>query len=214
IEAAEDTGLLVATGYNMMREVCQQLQTWMKDAASLQTLSVNVNVSAKQLNDAHFFPTLEKTLLETGIDPSQLHLEMTASVAAGDPKPTAAIFAQLKKLGVGVTLEDFGTANTSLLRLRQSPALAALKIDRTLVTDMLLDLGSGDTVEAIILLAHKLKLKVIAEGIESAKQLERLHELGCELGQGYLFSPPVDVATATALLRQRSMATRVNVAGA
>ena len=214
IEAAEDTGLLVATGYNMMREVCQQLQTWMKDAASLQTLSVNVNVSAKQLNDAHFFPTLEKMLLETGIDPSQLHLEMTASVAAGDPKPTAAIFAQLKKLGVGVTLEDFGTANTSLLRLRQSPALAALKIDRTLVTDMLLDLGSGDTVEAIILLAHKLKLKVIAEGIESAKQLERLHELGCELGQGYLFSPPVDVATATALLRQRSMATRVNVAGA
>jgi len=206
VAAAEDTGLLVCVGQWAILEACQQLRAW--DAVTgaenppILAVSVSVNVSARQLADLRFVSGLEATLRQTGIDPSRLHLEMTESVAAADAKLTATVLSHLKQLRVGVILDDFGTGNSSLSGLRQFP-IEALKIDRSLIAGMLVDRGMCDTVELIILLAHKLKLKVIAEGIESSRQFDHLHTLGCELGQGYFFSPPVEAKTAERLLHQR-----------
>jgi EAL domain-containing protein (putative c-di-GMP-specific phosphodiesterase class I) len=210
---AEDTGLLIATGQWVILQACQQLRGW--DAATLnsEAVSINVNVSARQLADTGFVTGVEATLRSTGIAASRLHLEITESVAAADAKLTSAVLSNLKRLGVGVVLDDFGTGNSSLSGLRQFP-VETLKIDRSLVNGMLIDRTIGDTAELIIVLAHKLKLKVIAEGIESAKQLDHLLFLGCELGQGYFLSPPVEAEAAQQLLRQHTLSLRSKVAGA
>ncbi len=203
VETAENTGLLVTTGQWMMLKVCQQIQTWITAIPAMQSVSISINVSARQWSNARFIPDLEKILHDTGVEPSQLRLETTERVAAADPKLTSAILSHLRQLRVGVILDDFGTGNSSLIGLSQLP-LDALKIDCSLVNAMLLDRSASDTLELIIFLAHKLKLKVIAEGIESIKQLDRLIELGCDLGQGFLFSQPVDAAAAERLLRERA----------
>ncbi|MGD0567508.1 MAG: bifunctional diguanylate cyclase/phosphodiesterase [Candidatus Sulfotelmatobacter sp.] len=210
--AAEDTGLLVSTGQWLIQEACQQLRAWDKEISGMEAVTVSVNVSANQLADAQFVTRLESTLRETGLDPSRLRLEMTESVAAADAKVTATVLSQLKRLGVSVILDDFGTGNSSLSGLRQFP-MEALKIDRSLVGAMQLDRGICETVELIILLAHKLKLKVIAEGIESAKQLDHLHEFGCDMGQGYFFSHPVEAKAAERLLRERSAVAHAKAVG-
>jgi len=213
IAAAEDTGLSVSIGQWVILEACKQLRVWNSEIAAMEAVRVSVNVSAKELADTRFVTGAEATLRETGVDPSRLHLEMTESVAAADAKLTATVLSHLKQLGVGVILDDFGTGNSSLSGLRQFPVVA-LKIDRSLVNGMLADRSTGDTVELIILLAHKLKLKVIAEGIESSKQFDRLHELDCDLGQGHFFSQPVEAKAAEQLLRQRSTLLRAKVTGA
>jgi EAL domain-containing protein (putative c-di-GMP-specific phosphodiesterase class I) len=173
---------------------------------------LNVNISAKQFAEPSFVSGLEATLRQTGIDPGQLRVEITETVAASDQKLTAMVLSQLKQLRVGVILDDFGSGNSSLNALRQFP-IEALKIDRGLVGALLLDRGALETVELILLLARKLKLKVIAEGIESAKQLEHLLALGCDLGQGYLFSQPLEAKAAALLVRGNSVQ-QAKVAGA
>jgi EAL domain-containing protein (putative c-di-GMP-specific phosphodiesterase class I) len=212
--AAEDTGLLVTIGHWVIREACKQLQQWTINLPTMERVSISVNISARQLADANFVRDLQSTLRETGIEPSLLHLEMTESVAASDPKLTEIALSHLKKLQVGVILDDFGTGNSSLNNLRKLTTLKALKIDRALINAMLVDRAAFETVELIILLAHKLKLKVIAEGIESAKELDRLHELGCDLGQGFLFSQPVEANAVEKLLRERAQLPHMKAAGA
>ena len=211
--AAEDTGLLVSAGQWLILEACRQLSTWTAGIATMQPISMSVNISARQLADAHFLTDLEAALRHTGIDPSRLHLEMTESVASADPKLTATVLSHLKRLRMGAILDDFGTGSSSLSGLRQFP-VDALKIDRSLINGMLTDRAICDTVELIIVLAHKLKLKVIAEGIEAPRQLEHLHRMGCDLGQGYLFSQPVGANAAEELLRQQSSLRHAKLAGA
>ncbi len=211
--AAEDTGLLVSAGQWLIVEACKQLSAWTAAITSMEPMSMSVNVSARQLADARFVTDVDTALRQTGIDPSRLHLEMTERVAVADPKLTAAVLSHLKRLRVGVILDDFGTGNSSLSGLRQFP-VDALKIDRSLINGMLTDRATFDTVELIIVLAHKLKLKVIAEGIEAPRQLDRLRALGCDLGQGYLFSQPVEAKAAEELLRQQNPLPRAKVAGA
>jgi len=211
--AADDTGLLVSAGQWLILEACKQLSAWTAEIATLQPITMSVNVSARQLADARFAADIEAALRQTGIDPSRLQLEMTEIVAAADPKLTATVLSHLKHLRVGVILDDFGTGNSSLSGLRQLP-VGALKIDRSLIGGMLTDRATCDTVELIIVLAHKLKLKVIAEGIETTRQLDRLQALGCDLGQGYLFSHPVEAKAAEEFLRQRNPLPHAKVAGA
>jgi EAL domain-containing protein (putative c-di-GMP-specific phosphodiesterase class I) len=213
IVAAEDTGVLVSVGQWVILEACKQLQAWDKEIPTRETLSMSVNVSAKQLADVGFVTHLEATLRENRVDSSRLHLEITEAVAAADPKLTAMVLSHLRQLRVGVVLDDFGTVNSSLSGLQQFP-IEALKISRSLVGGMLADRGTGEMVELIILLAHKLKLKVIAEGIESGRQLDNLNALGCELGQGLFFSPPVEAKAAEQLLRQPTPVLNAKVAGA
>ncbi len=213
LAAAEDAGLLISAGQWLILEVCKQLSRWSIDIPTMEPVNMNVNASARQLADARFVTQVEAALRQTGVNPSRLHLEITENVAAADPKLTATVLSHLKHLRVGVILDDFGTGNSSLSALRQFP-LDALKIDRSLISGMLTDRATCDTVELIILLAQKLKLKVIAEGIETTRQLDHLHGLGCDLGQGFLFSHPVDAKAAEDLLRQRSSIPRAKVAGA
>jgi diguanylate cyclase (GGDEF)-like protein/PAS domain S-box-containing protein len=213
IVAAEDAGVLVSVGQWVILEACKQLQVWDKEIPTRETLSMSVNVSAKQLADVGFVTHLEATLRENRVDSSRLHLEITEAVAAADPKLTAMVLSHLRQLRVGVVLDDFGTVNSSLSGLQQFP-IEALKISRSLVGGMLADRGTGEMVELIILLAHKLKLKVIAEGIESGRQLDNLNALGCELGQGLFFSPPVEAKAAEQLLRQPTPVLNAKVAGA
>jgi EAL domain-containing protein (putative c-di-GMP-specific phosphodiesterase class I) len=176
-------------------------------------ITVSVNISARQLADSRFVSDLETALRHTGIDPALLCLEITEDVAATDPKLTATVLSHLRQLKVGVTLDDFGSGNSSLTGLMQYP-VDALKIDSALVAGMLLDRGAWDAVELILLVAHKLNLKVIAEGIDSLKQLDHLHGLGCELGQGHLLSQPVEAKAAELLLRASASVPQTKVAGA
>jgi EAL domain-containing protein (putative c-di-GMP-specific phosphodiesterase class I) len=213
IDAAEDTGLLIATGQWLIQQASEQLRTWQKEESTREGAHISVNLSAKQFADAHLVSVLQSILCETGVDRTGLRLEMTEAVAAKDPALTIDVLSRLKHLGIGAILDDFGTGNSSFVTLRQFSG-EALKIDRTLIAEMLADRGASETVDLIILLAHRLKMKVIAEGIETPKQLEHLRELGCDLGQGYLFSQPVDAGAASKLLSEQGATAQAKVAGA
>ncbi len=200
IEAAEDTGVLVSIGHWLMLQACRQLHEWEMDTYPA-PVSVTVNVSARQFVDARLLGDIRNALQETGVDPSRLQLEFTESIAAADPKLTVTVLSHLKHLGIEVILDDFGTGTTSLRGLRQFP-VDALKIDRSLISEMQTDRAASDVVELIATLAHKMNMRAIAEGIESARQAERLLELGCEYGQGYYFSQPLDPKAAAEFMRQ------------
>ena len=208
IEAAEDSGILVSIGHWLIQQACQQLRDWETNARSAEPIRITVNISARQFADARLVSDLQGALQETGIDPARLQLEMTESVAAADPKLTVTVLAHLKHMGIGVILDNFGTGSTSLRGLRQFP-VDALKIDLSLVREMQTDRAASDIVELIIALAHKMNLKVIAEGIENIRQVERLLKLGCEYGQGYYFSQPLDAKAAQSFMRQRVSTARV-----
>jgi diguanylate cyclase (GGDEF)-like protein/PAS domain S-box-containing protein len=212
IEAAEDTGILVSIGHWQLLQACRQLREWEVANSHLPPVNVTVNVSARQFADARLATDIQDALRETGVDPSRLQLEMTESVAAADPKLTVTVLSHLKHLGVGVILDDFGLGSASLRGLWQFP-VDALKIDRSLVHEMQADRNSFDIVEMIVALAHKMNLRVIAEGIETARQFERLAELGCEFGQGYYFSQPLESKAALQFIRQQAAA-RKTTAGA
>jgi len=213
IEAAEDSGLLVSIGHWLILQACRQLREWEVDQFSGQPVNVTVNVSARQFADARLVNDIQDALCETGVDLSRLRLEITESVAAADPKLTITVLAHLKHLGIGVILDDFGTGSSSLCGLRKFP-VDALKIDRSLVREMQQDRAASDMVEVIITLAHKMHLQVIAEGIETARQAERLREMGCELGQGYYFSQPLDARAALQFMRQQVTPAKTSGAGA
>jgi diguanylate cyclase (GGDEF)-like protein len=212
IEAAEDTGLLVSIGHWLMLQACRQLREWEVNYVSGQPLNMTVNVSARQFADARLLSDIQDALRETGVDPSRLQLEMTESVAAADPKLTVTVFSHLKHMGIGIIMDDFGVGSSSLSGLRHFP-VDALKIDRSLVMEMQADRTASDMVEVIIVLARKMNLRVIAEGIETTRQVERLGELGCEFGQGYYFSQPLEAKAALLFLRQQ-VAPRTSGAGA
>jgi len=213
IEAAEDTGILVSIGHWLMLQACRQLREWEVNNATSQPVHITVNVSARQFSDARLASDIQDALRDTGVDPSQLQLEMTESVAAADPKLTITVLSHLKHMGINVILDDFGIGSASLRGLWQFP-VDALKIDRSLVREMQTDRSSSDVVELIITLAHKMNLRVIAEGIETSRQIERLRELGCEFGQGYYFSQPLDAKSALQFLRQQVAPPRTSGAGA
>ena len=215
IEAAEDTGILVSIGHWLLLQACRQLRDAETpgQAGNSQSMNITVNISARQFADARLVNDIQDALQQTGIDPSRLQLEITESVAAADPKLTVTVLSHLKHMGIGVVLDDFGTGTTSLRALRQFP-VDALKIDRSLVREMQTDRVTGDIVEMIIALAHKMNLKAIAQGIETPRQMERLVELGCEYGQGYFFSQPMEAKAAQQFLRQQNAPAKTSGASA
>jgi diguanylate cyclase (GGDEF)-like protein/PAS domain S-box-containing protein len=212
IEAAEDSGILVSIGHWLLLQACRQLREWETNNYSEQPMNITVNVSARQFADARLASDIQDALQQSGVDPSRLQLEITESIAATDPKLTITVLSHLKHLGIGVILDDFGTGTTSLRGLRQFP-VDALKIDRSLVREMQSDRAACDIVELIAALAHKMNLRAIAEGIETARQAERLLELGCEYGQGYYFSQPMEAKAAQQFMRQQVAPAKTSGAG-
>jgi diguanylate cyclase (GGDEF)-like protein/PAS domain S-box-containing protein len=201
LEVAEDTGLLVSIGRWLISEICQQLRAWQIKRIAIDRVRISVNLSPSQLADAGLVNDLQSVLKETGIEPSWLQLELRENVAMADTQVSAAALSQLRSLGVGIILDGFGTGRSSLRELRYFP-VDALKIDRSLIGEMQTNRGACDIVELIITLAHKLSLKTIAEGIENVPQLESLRRFGCDFGQGYLFSQPLDSMATEQFLKQ------------
>jgi EAL domain-containing protein (putative c-di-GMP-specific phosphodiesterase class I) len=202
IEAAEDSGILVSIGHWLILQACRQLREWDANNFSTQPLNLTMNVSARQFAGARLASDIQDALRDTQIDPSRLHLEITEDIALADPKLTITVLSHLKHLGIRIVLDDFGVGATSLRGLQQFP-IDALKIDRSLIGRMQADPAACDLVEVIITLAHKMEMKVIAEGVESIRQCERLRELGCELGQGFYFSQPLEAKAAPEFLQRQ-----------
>ncbi len=200
IEAAEDTGILVSIGYWLMLQACRQLHEWEMANYSEQPVSVTAErlgasvrgrAAAQRYTEGATGNRRRSFAAATGV---------YRSVAAADPKLTVAVLSHLKHLGIEVILDDFGTGTTSLRGLRQFP-VDALKIDRSLVSEMQTDRAASDVIELIATLAHKMNLRAIAEGIESARQADLLLALGCEYGQGYYFSQPLEAKAAEQFMR-------------
>ena len=187
IPLAEETGLIAAIGEWVLRDTCLQLKEL---AYSQPDLTISSNISARQFQDPNFFSTVMSTLDETGVEPRNLELELTESSIMTNYDAGIRTLNSLQTAGVRIAIDDFGTGFSSLAYLKRLP-IDILKIDRSFVHDASTDPDDAALVMAIITLAHNLRLKVVAEGVESEEQLRFLHLLRCDEIQGYLFSKPL-----------------------
>ncbi|MCA9128877.1 MAG: EAL domain-containing protein [Planctomycetales bacterium] len=190
IPLAEETGLIKSIGRWVVNEACKMLSQINADRANENRLSISVNVSKKQILDPDFVPLMFDLLHEHEIGGDGLVLEITESVVMNSPDLVVRQLHDLKKLGIKLHMDDFGTGHSSLSCLHRFP-IDTLKIDRSFVSTMESNADYESIVHAIITLAHNLKTTVIAEGIETEAQLQRLRDLECDFGQGYLFSKPI-----------------------
>jgi diguanylate cyclase (GGDEF)-like protein len=184
IPLAEETGLIVPLGAWVLAEACREIAAYGND------LEVAVNLSARQLDEPGFPATVSATLLESGLAPERLVLEITESVVMAHDASAFAVLDELRGLGVSLAIDDFGTGYSSLSRLRAMP-VAEIKIDKSFIDDVDESGGRAPIVAAVIALAHGLGRQVVAEGVETAHQLAALDRLGCDFVQGYLFSRPL-----------------------
>jgi len=187
IPLAEETGLIVSIGAWVLRAACTQARIW---ADTGMPLAVAVNLSGVQLRQRDFIDSVRAVLAETGLDPTLLELEITESVLMEQAKEILSTLHQLKEIGVQLAIDDFGTGYSSLSYLKRFP-VDTLKIDRSFVRDVTSDPDDAALVTGIIALAHSLRLKVVAEGVETAEQRDFLVRCDCDLIQGYLLSQPV-----------------------
>jgi len=199
ISIAEDTGLIVPIGAWVMRTACAQNKAWQD--AGLGKLRVAVNLSARQFGATDLIPSIEAVLNDTGLAPSCLELELTESLFMSDVTPAVELLHRMKSLGINLSIDDFGTGYSSFSYLSRFP-IDVLKIDRSFVNDITHDANDAAIVASIIALAHNLRLSVIAEGVETAEQLDYLRRHGCDEMQGYYFSKPLPAAEFEQLLRR------------
>lgn len=188
IPLAEEGGLIEGIGSWVLREACRQGRAW-RDAG-FTGMRISVNVSGRQLQRGRLLTAVFAALSEAGLPPSGLCIEITESAVLADVAEAKSTLERLSQMGVAIVVDDFGTGYASLTYLRQLP-LAALKIDRTFIRDLATDPDSAAIVDATVAMAHRLNLKVVAEGVEGAEQLAFLRDRGCEMVQGYYFSRPV-----------------------
>jgi diguanylate cyclase (GGDEF)-like protein/PAS domain S-box-containing protein len=190
IPLAEESGLIVPIGAWVLREACAQAVEWKRRLGPQATLTMSVNVSPRQLADPDLPRVVSEALINTGLDPSTLSLEITETVLLGDSDVTAAALQALKALGVRLEVDDFGTGYSSLSYLRRFP-VDGLKVDRSFVMNLLHDAKVEAIVNAVVGLAHGLGIRVVAEGVETSRELDALGDMGCDVGQGYHWSRPL-----------------------
>ena len=199
IGVAEETTLIVPLGWWVVRIACEQLRHWQVQCDAPETMTISVNLSPKQFNQANLTDGVRRILAETGLSPSCLTLEITETTIMESTDVVSAVLAELKQLGTQLAIDDFGTGYSSLSYVHRFP-LNSLKIDRSFVREMDEKGERSEIVRAIVNLAHNLGLDVIAEGVETQSQLDHLTSLGCDYGQGYLFSMPLPAEAATTLV--------------
>jgi len=188
IPLAEANGVMVAIGTWAMRAACMQAREWHQ--LGFRNLSLAVNLSVCQLQQPDLVQRVREILEETQIQPRMLELEITESSAMQSPETSVRTLYELKKLGVRISLDDFGTGHSSLSYLKRFP-IDTLKIDQSFVRDITTDPDTASIVSAIIAMARSLRLKVIAEGVEFSEQANFLRRYNCDQMQGYLIKPPV-----------------------
>ncbi len=186
---AEETGLMVALGTSILRDSLAQLAKWQAAGYAFANCSLSVNVATRQLIDPDFLHTVRDALAETGVPADSLWLEITETALLTDVKTATIALRDLRSLGLHLAVDDFGTGYSSLTYLKKFP-VESIKIDKSFVAGLGLEAGDTSIVTAVVQLGHALGLTVVAEGVESPLQLNRLRELGCDRGQGYLFSRP------------------------
>ena len=201
IPVAEETGLIVPLGEWVLRQACTQLVLWREQG--IQPPRMVVNISPRQFRQKHLLRNFYRVLSETGVDPHWLGLEITESVIMDNPEISISVLEELHGLGFQLSLDDFGTGYSSLSYLKRLP-IDKLKIDRTFVNDITSDVDDEAMVGAIIVMAHQLNIEVVAEGVETAEQLEFLRDHDCDEYQGYLFSRPQPPENLSALLKVSS----------
>ncbi|WP_072044968.1 putative bifunctional diguanylate cyclase/phosphodiesterase [Aliterella atlantica] len=199
IPIAEETGAIIPIGNWVLRQAAEQICQWQKQFPSHPPLSISINISAKQFAQPDLSYQISQVLQETGLDPNSLKLELTESILMENAECSVAILEQIKAMNIQLYMDDFGTGYSSLSYLHRFP-IERLKIDRSFINLMELDNETSAIVQTIITLAHNLGMQVTAEGIEKVEQLHKLKKLGCEYGQGYFFSPPVDATVAETFL--------------
>ncbi len=197
IAVAEETGLIVQLGDWVLVEACRQLARWR--ANGLTAVVMSINLSACQFLDPDLPKRLDAVLAENGLDASSLNLEITESMSMASPETTASLIQSLTGMGTSLAIDDFGTGYSSLAYLKLFP-IKTLKIDRSFVKDIETDPNDAEICDVTVLLAHKLGLDVVAEGVETEAQLRYLRSIGCEKIQGYLISRPLPADQAEAFL--------------
>jgi diguanylate cyclase len=198
IPLAEESGLIVSIGEWVVHEACRQCKAWQRDGL---TLRVAVNVSASQFRHGNLLDMIQRALDEAALEPRCLELELTESAVMTNPEDSVAILEHLSRMGVLVSVDDFGTGYSSMSYLRRFP-IDKLKIDRGFIRDLMTRPEDASIVRAIISLAHSLRLKVVAEGVETPEQLGFLRSMGCDQYQGHHFSPPLSAAAFGSLVRE------------
>nr|WP_314630379.1 EAL domain-containing protein [uncultured Noviherbaspirillum sp.] len=198
IPIAEQTGLIVPIGTWVLEQACHQIRSW-SDQLGM-PVKIAVNLSPRQFHQKDLLAVVRRCLDQSGADAASLELEITESTTMGHAAEVELVLHRIRQLGVSLSIDDFGTGYSSLAYLKRFP-VQALKIDRAFVRDLGTDSGSEAIIQSIMSLAHGLKLRVIAEGVETETQLDFLRRLSCDEYQGFLFSRPVEAADVMALYR-------------
>jgi diguanylate cyclase (GGDEF)-like protein len=199
IPLAEECGLIGAIGAWVVREACRQTRAWQIDG--MPSLRVSVNLSASQFRDSGLVDNVRHALDDAGLEAHYLEVELTESAVMSDPEQSIAILEQLSSMGVLVSVDDFGTGYSSMSYLRRFP-IDKLKIDRVFIDEIASRPEDASIVRAIVSLAHSLRLKVVAEGVETPAQLDFLKTAGCDEYQGYHFSRPLPAGDFERLIRE------------
>ncbi len=198
IPAAEESGLIIAIGEWVLYEACRQARAWQVQGGFTHTIAINL--SAVQFRRGDIVETVKGALKSSGLKAKFLELELTESILIQDVEYVLEVLKELKQLGVSLSIDDFGTGYSSLAYLKKFP-VDKLKIDQSFVCNMTNDANDAAIVHSVIQLAHNLKLKVIAEGVETQKQAEHLRREGCDEVQGYYFGHPMPAAELQKLLQ-------------
>jgi diguanylate cyclase (GGDEF)-like protein len=203
IPILEDTGLIVPVGEWVVRSVCRQLRLWRQAGTTLRPVAINL--SPRQFQHKNLASMIRQIVDETGVAPGLLELELTETLLMSDAEDSVQMLHELKRLGVRLSVDDFGTGYSSLSYLRRFP-LDTLKIDRAFIRDAVTNPDDATLTLSIVNLAHSMRLKVVAEGVETREQLNFLRLHGCDEMQGYYFARPLDVEACTqALLENRRL---------
>lgn len=187
ISVAESSGLIIPLGWFVLEQACRRTAAWNRGGADLR---VAVNLSAYQFRDKGMLEVITQVLEQSGLDPHHLEIELTESLVMSDPEENIEQLVMLKRLGIAIAIDDFGTGYSSLSYLKRLP-VDTLKIDQSFVTGVAKDAHDAELVRTIIGMAHGFKLEVVAEGVETAEQLDFLRRHECDLVQGYLYSHPL-----------------------
>jgi EAL domain-containing protein (putative c-di-GMP-specific phosphodiesterase class I) len=206
VPIAERSGLITEIGRWILEQACSDRHRW-QYGRRRDRLTISVNVSAHQLMTSNYAPTVAAVLDATGTDPTLVTLEVTESVFVQDSDRALVVLNELKHLGVRLALDDFGTGYSSLNYLHRFP-IDIVKIDQSFVADLDDDPVSLAIVASVIELAHMLGMTVVAEGVETAAQHDRLASLACDACQGYYFAHPISADDLDALTRKRSATER------